>query len=641
MRHSLQAFSHGIVMLAIFASIAFAGPTKITVLYTNDTHSHLDAFGPKDAALNGRLGGIAKAATLIMKAQRTEENVILLHAGDVFHGDFFFNKYFGVPEFQILKQLGCEAMTIGNHEFDFGPDPLFQSMAAAFGEPENGFPFLGANLDIPSAHPLLHWIKSSVIIERGGIRVGVFGLTVPNDPTTMPAPVVVLPNVVEIAQNTATELRNQGAQIVLLLSHLGIEYDKAVAANVTGIDLILGGHDQLLIDKPEMVANSLGEETPIVQAGEFYRYVGEATLKYHKGKTKLQHYRNLPVEKSTPADPEIQATVEDLKAGIVAQYGDVYQTVLGTALNELERKYDPRSPLRDTPLGNLVTDACRAKGGTDISIAAFGFISEKIYAGPVVPADVFRAMSYGFDPASGLGFRLVKAKLSGADLIAGLEAALSFLGLSEDYFLQVSGMTYAYDARRNIGERVVLESIEIGGNPIDPEADYWATVNEGIAYLLPKMLGHDIEMVPMEELEYEVVRDYIKSLGAFSSMAEGRITDLSVAEGKHHGKTKKLRNLRPNPKNVPDLVREYELSQNHPNPFNPRTTISYGLPTTSHVTLMVYNTLGQEVATLVHGDQPAGRYHVVWDASGIASGVYLYRMSTLEFVATKKLVVAK
>ena len=123
-----------------------ARPATITLLHVNDTHSHLDAWGPKDRHLEGTVGGMAKAASVIAAVRASEPNVLLLHAGDVFHGDLFFNQYFGVPELQLMKQLGFDAMAVGNHEFDFGPDVLAGSLAAAFGD--GTLPLLSANLDL-------------------------------------------------------------------------------------------------------------------------------------------------------------------------------------------------------------------------------------------------------------------------------------------------------------------------------------------------------------------------------------------------------------------------------------------------------------------------------------------------------------
>ena len=108
----------------LFAPATLLAQTTITVLHVNDSHSHLEAFGPKQADLSGTIGGLAKAATVIAEVRASEPNTLLLHAGDAFHGDLFFNRYFGVPELQILAELGVDAMAVGNHEFDLGPDVL-------------------------------------------------------------------------------------------------------------------------------------------------------------------------------------------------------------------------------------------------------------------------------------------------------------------------------------------------------------------------------------------------------------------------------------------------------------------------------------------------------------------------------------
>ncbi len=145
-----------LLAVAVAASLGLwsAVPTQaatITLVHVNDTHSHLDAWGPKDRNLEGTIGGMAKAASIIAAVRAHEPNVLLLHAGDVFHGDLFFNKYFGVPEFQLMKQLGFDAMAVGNHEFDFGPDVLAYSLNEAFGS--GTLPLLSANLDFSGYTP--------------------------------------------------------------------------------------------------------------------------------------------------------------------------------------------------------------------------------------------------------------------------------------------------------------------------------------------------------------------------------------------------------------------------------------------------------------------------------------------------------
>ena len=621
-------------------SVLFAQGTTITLLHVNDTHSHLDAFGPKKPDFSGTLGGIAKAASVIGKVKATEQNVLLLHAGDVFHGELFYNKYFGVPEFQIMQQLGFDAMAVGNHEFEFGPDVLYGSLSTAFPS-GGGVPLLSANTDLTEYPALKAYIAPSIVVEKGGVKVAIFGMTVPDDPTTFPAPARILPDVVLIAAQTVANLKDQGADIIICLSHLGSLYDKAVAANVPGIDVIVGGHDHYVFEQPISVTNAAGKATLILQAGDAYKYVGKLSLHFENGVVSMNGYQLIKVDAKVPAVAEIQAIVDQLKTGIVEQYGDVYHKVVGHAVHDIDRQYDPQSQLRDTPLGDLITDACRKKTGTDIAITAHGFMGDKMYAGAVVGADVFRSTSYGFDPATGLGFKLVKMKLTGMDIITGLEATLSYLGLSDDFFLEVSGMKFRYDATRPVGERVLLQSMRVNGKPINPAGVYSVTVNEGIAMLFPLVGVTPTEVELTSELEYNVVRDYIHHLRVLLYRSDGRIRDMSVAQGRCFASESEESAEEAVLQHTVEAPREFQLLQNYPNPFNPSTSISFGVPEASSVTLRVYDMLGREVATLANEDLAAGTYTKMFNAANLASGVYIYRLTSGSLVQMKKMVLMK
>jgi len=621
-------------------SLGFVGAqgVDITLLHVNDTHSHLEAFGPKDRHLDGTIGGIAKAATIIGKVRATESNVLLLHAGDMFHGDFFYNKYFGVPEFQLMQQLGFDAMAVGNHEFEFGPDLLYGSLATA----QPGFPLLSANTDLSGYPNLEQFIAPAVMIDKFGPKIAIFGMTVPEDPTEMPAPVKILSDVVTIAYNTVDSLRTKaGADVVICLSHLGSLYDQAVAANVPGIDIIVGGHDHYVFEQPLSVVNPLGGSTLILQAGAYYEHIGKLKLHIENGKVLVAGYRMLDVDASIPRVPEIQAVVDKLKKGIVEQYGDVYDKVEGFAVFDMSEHFDPASSLRDSPLGDLVTDACRRKTRTDIAFAAHGFLGEKIYRGPIVGADIFRPLANGYDEATGLGFKLVTMNLTGMDIITGLEATLSYLGLSDDFFLDVSGLQYRYDASKAAGSRVDIRSIRIDGRRINPAVNYSVTVNEGIAALLSLMgiVPTNVHVLP--DLEYYVVRDYIRHLRLVAYLPQGRIRDLSVRQCHNPADDDADIAESTEAAKTPAAPREFQLNQNYPNPFNPSTTISVDIPKESFVSLKVYNLVGQEVASLAGETMQAGTHQFRFDASKLASGTYICQLRAGDLVQTRKMVLLK
>jgi 2',3'-cyclic-nucleotide 2'-phosphodiesterase (5'-nucleotidase family) len=463
-----------------------------------------------------------------------------LHAGDVFQGDLFWNDFFGVPEFVLMEQLGFDAMAVGNHEFDAGPDPLYESLAYATSLAGGSVPLLSANLDFSACGDdlecsgLQSFVTPSVVKTYGDVKVGIFGLTVPDDLSASPAPVAIESDYVEIAQSRVDALRAGGADVVVLLSHLGFLRDREVAAEVKGIDFIIGGHDHYLFEKPVVVTHTGERPTLVFQAGSHYLDMGKLTFTVTQGVVHVDQYEMIPLDATVTPDPDIQNFIDGLKADIFSDYDDqdFYGTRVGTAATDLEYLRPPKAAARDSALGNLITDAYREKTGTPIGLTADGWISEKIWAGPIVGADVFHAVSYGYDPSTGLGFHLVTLDLTAEQLVTVLEITLSQLGVNDDFFLQTSGMTFQYDSRRDPGERVLLESIRVGGEAIDFSGTYSVTVNEGSAALLG-YLGIDATNVSLTPyIEYDALRDYIQDLDTVSYASEGRIQDVAL----HHKK---------------------------------------------------------------------------------------------------------
>ena len=539
--------ARGLAMIAVVFGLlltvahpAAAQPVQITLLHVNDTHSHLAAWGPKDANLDGTLGGLPKAAALIAAEMESDADALFVHAGDVMDGDFFFNEYLGVAELRLLEDVGLDAFVPGNHEWRFGPDFLADVLRAAWSDPPDGVPVLGTNLVMPTEppdFPLDNWVTPWLVKDVNGVEVGLFGLSIDALPGA-PGPVAIDDDLCPITQAVVDTLHGEGAQVVVGLSHWGVDAARDLAGCASGIDVIVNGHDHALLPQPESVPRLGGGVTLIVSAGDHYRWVGRLRLSVEDGQVSLVDYALLGADADTAPLPWVQEAVDDLKVGIVARYGDVYHLPLAWAEQEIGLDWNPHNAKRDTPLGNLLTDAYRAWTGTDIGLEPFAYVGDPLPAGTVVGADVFRAMSYGnlfVDDEGRLiarPWRLVTFRSTGTDLITLFEIVLHAGG---ELFPQVSGMRFDYDSTELDDPWILLDTVHIGGHKLEGDQLYSVTVTEGIYAALKYMLGlpmQDVQKLP--DLAFDATRALVEERGVLGLGTSNRIRDVAAIPGHRH-----------------------------------------------------------------------------------------------------------
>ncbi len=444
-----------IFTFSLIALNAFAQTSTITILHVNDSHSTLAPIGPRDQNLEGTLGGIARADYLIGYERTIDPDLLLLHAGDISIGDLFFNRYFQVPELTWMSMIGFDAMTVGNHEFDLTPEALLGSLQNVFPSPSDAFPLLGANIDASAIPDLDEYIYDYTTKNIGSVKVGIFGLITPaTNVLSQPSPVIIEDDVEQImntAGTTAYILRNvEGCDVVILLSHLGVEFDMAVASMVPGIDAIIGGHDHYKYSTPIAVPNPLGGTTWVVQAGSNYLYVGKMRLTLDAGgNVSLLDYSLIPLDENIPEEPSVKAMVNSMIAEIESYYDTPFYTQpFGYADGFCEEEPSNLSSLgaHDTPVGNLAADAFRSFTGTDLAIHACGSTALPLWEGTFTLSDIFRLNGYGFNTVNTLGFQLATFNMTGQAIWMGLEFGLSQIESGTDYLLQVSGLEYKYNA---------------------------------------------------------------------------------------------------------------------------------------------------------------------------------------------------
>ena len=275
------------VSLSSFSTI---DTKKITILHTNDTHSHIDPF-PADHPKNPNMGGAARRAAIIESIRKEEKNVLILDAGDIFQGTPYFNYYGGELEFKLMSMMQYDVATMGNHDFDNGIDGFYAQL------PHAKFDFVSANYNFENT-VLNDIVKPYKIIIKDGIKIGIFGLGVQLDGLVDKKlyKETVYNNPIEVAQDMTRILKEEKkCDLVICLSHLGFKYkdepekpsDIQLAQKTKNIDLIIGGHTHTFLDKPVIEKNSEGKEVLINQVGCFGVNLGR--IDFYLSNDKLHH----------------------------------------------------------------------------------------------------------------------------------------------------------------------------------------------------------------------------------------------------------------------------------------------------------------------------------------------------------------
>lgn len=294
------AASSALLALPSIPLMSFTTPEikHLTILHTNDVHSHIDPF-PADDPKNPNMGGVSRRATLIESIKKENPNVLLLDAGDVFQGTPYFNYYGGELEFKLMSMLKYDLATMGNHDFDNGIEGFYKQL------PNANFDFVSANYDFKNT-VLDTIVKPYKIFIKDGIKVGVFGLGIELaglvDKKNYKETKYLNP--VEISQEITKILKTEHkCDLVICLSHLGYSYkddstkicDLKLAEQTKDIDLIIGGHTHTFLDKPTIVKNSEGKDVLVNQVGCYGINLGRIDFYFENDKQKGAAGRTITV----------------------------------------------------------------------------------------------------------------------------------------------------------------------------------------------------------------------------------------------------------------------------------------------------------------------------------------------------------
>ena len=279
----------GLGSLALQSFVPVPAQRKITILHTNDVHSHIDPFGPEDGR-NANKGGVARRASLVQSIRNENPNTLLLDAGDIFQGTPYFNYYGGELEFKLMSMLKYDLATIGNHDFDNGIEGLYKQM------PHASFEFVSANYDFSNTIMDTN-VKPYKTFTREGVKIGVFGLGIELDGLVIKKlyKETQYLDPIGIAQDMSRILKEEEkCDLIICLSHIGYYYkntpdtvsDVVLAIATKDIDLIIGGHTHTFLPKPTIEKNAVGENVLVNQVGCYGLYLGKVDFYFNRDKTK-------------------------------------------------------------------------------------------------------------------------------------------------------------------------------------------------------------------------------------------------------------------------------------------------------------------------------------------------------------------
>jgi 2',3'-cyclic-nucleotide 2'-phosphodiesterase (5'-nucleotidase family) len=492
------------VLLAGADGPARAGESlPLTILHFNDLHGQLDPV--EDPASGQTLGGIARLAGAVraIRAEDPRRPLIVLFGGDLLQGTVTSTVFLGLPDLGFLGDLGVDAAVMGNHELDFGQDHLRDLLRQA------RFPVLAANLRT-EGEPFP--VRESVVLHpAGGPRVAVLGL-VTEELTTTTHPRNAVGIRVEDPVVTARRLvpaLDGGADLVVVLSHLGIATDRELAREVPGVDLVVGGHNHHRYERPVMESG-----VPIVQAGDRGTHLGRLDLDVREGRAEVVDYRLLPMDAGVPEDTPVAAQARAL----AARLEDEVSVVVGRSALELDGL---RETIRrgESNLGSFVCDLARELTGSDVALFNAGGFRASIGEGSVRIKDVYQAFPFGNE--------LVTGTLTGAQILAALGRSASLDPADNPGgFLQVSGVRLTIREGR-------AEGVTVAGRPLDPEARYRVVVPDFLAeggdgYSMLKALEGK---VATGRLISDLVMESFRSQGVVAPAVDGRIVRLPPGSG--------------------------------------------------------------------------------------------------------------
>lgn len=552
-----------IPMLGGFTVQAEKQRKKVDVIFTHDTHSHLNSFTTIVDGKKSEVGGFARIKTVIDEKKADNPNTLVLDGGDFSMGTLVQTVYESeAAEIRMLGEIGCDVTTLGNHEFDYRSKGLANMLESAAASGDKLPELVLCNVDwdameekgLSDGQKLIaegfedYGIKDYVMLKKGDVNIAVIGVFGTDALACAPTCELLFQDPVEAVKETVKEIQaKEKADMIVCVSHSGTwededkSEDEILAKSVPELDLIVSGHTHTDLDEPIVHG-----DTYIVSTGEYAKKIGSMSMEQKgDGRWEMKEYELIPITTSIPADEATQTKVDGFMEAVdseyLSQFGYTQKQVLARNTIEFSSLYDLEYEHTEHNLGNIMSDAYRyavtnAKDydgkPVDVAVVPSGTIRDTYAVGDITVESVFNSFSLGIGADGVPGYPLISVYLTGEELKTAAEIDASVSDFMTTARLYMSGLNFNFNPNRMILNKVTDSYlVDMDGNKIELEDDKLYRVvadlysgqmlsavtdaSHGILSIVPKYE----DGTPIEDFEDVIITENGKELKAWEAIA--------------------------------------------------------------------------------------------------------------------------
>ncbi len=552
-----------IPMLGGFTVQAEKQRKKVDVIFTHDTHSHLNSFTTIVDGKKSEVGGFARIKTVIDEKKADNPNTLVLDGGDFSMGTLVQTVYESeAAEIRMLGEIGCDVTTLGNHEFDYRSKGLANMLESAAASGDKLPELVLCNVDwdameekgLSDGQKLIaegfedYGIKDYVMLKKGDVNIAVIGVFGTDALACAPTCELLFQDPVEAVKETVKEIQaKEKADMIVCVSHSGTwededkSEDEILAKSVPELDLIVSGHTHTDLDKPIVHG-----DTYIVSTGEYAKKIGSMSMEQKgDGRWEMKEYELIPITTSIPADEATQTKVDGFMEAVdseyLSQFGYTQKQVLARNTIEFSSLYDLEYEHTEHNLGNIMSDAYRYAvtnaedydgKPVDVAVVPSGTIRDTYAVGDITVESVFNSFSLGIGADGVPGYPLISVYLTGEELKTAAEIDASVSDFMTTARLYMSGLNFNFNPNRMILNKVTDSYlVDMDGNKIELEDDKLYRVvadlysgqmlsavtdaSHGILSIVPKYE----DGTPIEDFEDVIITENGKELKAWEAIA--------------------------------------------------------------------------------------------------------------------------